>query len=457
MTTQALAFDPFTAHRQFARVPRHFGTATFQIGDTIISGAAEFLLPAAGHPIAAFHTETDLASHDFGRDLVIEGTVDHGSFRVECPHVYVRRPTPSCSNRGCSLVSPVNGPACIQYGAQRPVARATALLNNFDYTCGDAVSTDGGFTRIGTPLGLNAGDRHVTVRHRPDRAQLLPLVQAGILRSASLVEMAFETGPNESDDALLDFSVDVAALCTFAAGAAVSVAMLSLLDAKGALVRRVVPQPVVSRFRENDIVQDFLLPRLFSEAFGKYIRMKQAHAPWLKLASYCGSLEDSPFLEQKFASLIMALEYFMRNSLIERGQSERAVTTLDFPALVGATRRHLGWEIPKHYMAKHTIRLLRNAVMHGGELPMKDSTEFRLLFDKWRLFLLRRVLIRLGYSGKVLSPHKGWASSSDVANFREEHNSFTPADANAPDPWMQLARELREHQKRVDDHAHAEP
>lgn len=458
MTTQALTFDPFTTHRQFARVAPHCGTATFQLGGAMISGAAEFLLPAAGHAIIAFHTETDLASQDFGRDLVVEGTGDHGSFRIECPHVYVRRPTPSGSKRGCSLVSPVNGPARIQYGAQRPIARATALLNNFDYTCGDAVSTDtGGFTRIGTPLGLSAGDRHVTVRQRPDRAQLLPLVQAGILRSASLVEIAFEAGPKESDDALLGFSADVAALCAFAAGAAVSVAMLDLLDAEGALVRRLVPQPVTSRFRENDIVEDFLLPRLFSEAFGEYIRMKQAHAPWLKLASYCGSLEDPPFLEQKFASLIMGLEYFMRNSLIERGQPENAVTTLDFPALIGATRKHLGWKIPKHYMARHTIRLLRNAVIHGGEPPTKDSTEFRLLFDKWRLFLFRRVLIRLGYSGKVVSPHKGWASSSDAADFSEEHNSFMHADPNAPDPWMQLIRKLREHQMRADDHAHTMP
>ena len=33
------------------------------------------------------------------------------------------------------------------------------------------------------------------------------------------------------------------------------------------------------------------------------------------------------------------------------------------------------------------------------------------LFDKWRLFLLRRVLIRLGYTGEVESPHKGYAST----------------------------------------------
>jgi hypothetical protein len=48
----------------------------------------------------------------------------------------------------------------IQHGAQRPAGRVTAVLSNFDYTTGDAVSTaHGGFTRIDTPVGLKAGDR----------------------------------------------------------------------------------------------------------------------------------------------------------------------------------------------------------------------------------------------------------------------------------------------------------
>ena len=84
--------------------------------------------------------------------------------------------------------------------------------------------------------------------------------------------------------------------------------------------------------------------------------------------------------------------------------------------------------------------------MHGGELPTKNSAELRLLFDKWRLFLFRRVLIRLGYAGTVVSPHKGWASSSDVGNFSEEHNSFVPGDPNAPDPWSELVKKFHEQQ-----------
>lgn len=89
---------------------------------------------------------------------------------------------------------------------------------------------------------------------------------------------------------------------------------------------------------------------------------------------------------------------------------------------------------------------MRNAVVHGSAPPTADSAELRLLFDKWKLFLFRRVLIRLGYAGKVTSPHKGWALTSDVGDFSEEHNDFTPADPNAPDPWRELVRKFREQQ-----------
>jgi hypothetical protein len=326
------------------------------------------------------------------------------------------------------------------------VRRAVTLLNNFDFSWGDPVTHDGGSTVIDTPLDVVAGGRAITFRQRADRPQLLPLVQAGLLHSTSLVELAFDTREGESDDELLSFCADVAALCTFAAGTGVSVALLELLDGDGAAVRRIVPQPVSARFRDRQIVADRHLPQLFSEAFAEYRRMKQAHAPWNKLASYCASLEDAPFLEQKFASLVMAIEFFIRNSLIEAGQPEDQVTAFDFAGLISAGRRHLCWQVPKHYTTKETTRLLRNAVIHGGTLPTADNAEFRLLFDKWRLFLFRRVLIRVGYAGKVDSPHKGWASMSDVGDFSEEHNDFTPADSNAPDPLAEFVKKFHEQQ-----------
>ena len=141
----------------------------------------------------------------------------------------------------------------------------------------------------------------------------------------------------------------------------------------------------------------------------------------------------------------------MRCSRCERGQPEDAVRDLDLGDLIGAVRKDLAWDVPKHYMAKHTMRLLRNAVIHGGELPTTDGTEFRPLFDKWKLFFFRRVLMRVGYTGNVVSPHMGWASRSAVADFSEEHNLFTPADPK-DDPFMKFVRKVRE-QQNPSDHA----
>jgi len=271
------------------------------------------------------------------------------------------------------------------------------------------------------------------------------------------VEIAFDAHDGESDEVLLALAADAAALCTFAAGTGVSVAMLDLLDQEGALARRVVLQPVTARYRETEVVVDFQLSRLFSEAFAEYRRMKQAHAPWGKLASYCASLEDPPYLEQKFSSLITAVEFFIRNCLIEAGQAEDDITNLEFAKLIGAARKHLGWQIPKHYSTKETVRLVRNAVVHGSAPPTADSTELRLLFDKWKLFLFRRVLVRLGYAGRVASPHKGWASTSVVGDFSQEHNDFTPADPNGADPWRELVRRFREQQARAENKAPCSP
>jgi hypothetical protein len=63
------------------------------------------------------------------------------------------------------------------------------------------------------------------------------------------------------------------------------------MNEEGALARRIIPQPVTARYRDRDFIPDFLLPQLFPNAFVEFRRMKQAHAPWGKLASYCASIE----------------------------------------------------------------------------------------------------------------------------------------------------------------------
>ena len=299
-----------------------------------------------------------------------------------------------------------------------------------------------GVTRQGTPLRIDVNGRQIEFRWRPDHDGVLSLVRAHVLSSASLTEFSFEAHAQEGDDRqLMQFAVDVAAICTFARGASVTVAMLEMRDVEDVLVRRVLTQPVESKYRDHETVADEHLQRLFRETFSTYVAMRQSHRPWSKLPSYFGSIEDCPYLEQKFASLMMTLEFFMRNCLIEAGQSEDEVSSLTFHELIGATKHRLSWNVPKHYSVGQATRLLRNAVMHGGELPTKDNAEFRRQFDKWRLFLIRRVLVRLGYTGEVVSPFQGIESSSPVDDFSPDHNSFEPNGA-AADSWIRFYKEL---------------
>jgi hypothetical protein len=314
MTNEALSFPAITEHRQYARLPPHSGASTFRIEDMAVSGLAEFILPVDGQAVVAFRATTGVTSQDLGTDLVIEGDSEFGAFRIECPQCYVpHQINTHPDTSGWSLISPINRPVRVRYGSTRPVSKLSILLNNFDYTHGDALTSDTGFTVIGTPITANLGHHRITFRHHRHREHVLPLVEAGVLRSASLTEVICEVRPEHSDATLLEFGSDVAAVCTFAAGMLVSTAMFDLLDDEGAVVRRLIPQPVVSRYRDTRIIRDIHLPGFLRVAFGEYVKMKQTHAPWHKLAGYCGTLEDPLFLEQKFASLIMAVEFFTRN------------------------------------------------------------------------------------------------------------------------------------------------
>jgi hypothetical protein len=441
---QSVATERNALHRlqRFARLPLHVGRGTLQVDGVTVLGHAEFILPAEGNALVAFlgESRTLTLGGDFASDLVIQGAGTEGHFRIHCPQCYTRRPSAG-TDSGYSLISPVNRPVQVDYGSERQVRRCTVLLNNFDYGDGDARVTGAAVTRQGTPLRIDVNGRQVEFRWRPEHDEVLQLVRAHVLSSASLAEFCFEASAQEDDEQLMQFARDVAAICTVARGASVTIAMLEMRDGDDVVVRRVLPQAVQSQYRGHEVVADEHLQRLFRETFSNYVTMRQNHPPWSKLPSYVGSIEDCPYLEQKFASLMMALEFFMRNCLIEAGQSEDAVSSLTFHELIGATKSRLSWNVPKHYSVGQATRLLRNAVMHGGELPTKDNVEFRRQFDKWRLFLYRRVLVRLGYTGEVVSPFQGIESSSPVEDFSPEHNSFDPNGA-AADSWIRFCKEL---------------
>lgn len=92
-------------------------------------------------------------------------------------------------------------------------------------------------------------------------------------------------------------------------------------------------------------------------------------------------MQDLPYLEQKFAALMMAVEFFTRNSLLESGAAPVWVESLTFGNLLGESRKRLGWELPKHYeadiprMAEEDVAKVRHghrlfdALADGRERP----------------------------------------------------------------------------------------
>lgn len=426
--------------RHHARLPVHAGSAQMTVDGELIQGPAEFILPAESGLIVAVKSTAKL-TNDMAADLQVTGCHDGRVFTLNAPVCYTRRPGKD-QDTGWSLVSPINQPVAINYADTGSATQVRVILNNFDYDCGDAVITSNAFTRVGTPFTVQLTDRKATFSRRSDYSSVYPLLRAGLFRTASLTDCRFDV-LGGTDDELLMLAHDISSLLTIARGASVGVAMLELLDEHGQAVRRIVVQPVASKFRDDALVEDFYLSRLFDESFAEHVKMRRSALPWGKLPSYCGSPDDMPYIEQKFAALMMAIEFFMRMSLLEYGVPDDQVTALEWNELIGSARTKLGWDIPGHYTRREIARLVRNAVIHGNEVPIKDSTEFRLLFNKWRLFLFRRALIRLGYKGEVISPWKGVQESSRVDDFTEERNTFDQTEINSH-PFVQFVKYLKE-------------
>ena len=129
---------------------------------------------------------------------------------------------------------------------------------------------------------------------------------------------------------------------------------------------------------------------------------------WRRLPPLYAAIEDSPYLEQKYATLMMAVELFIRGSLIEGGHlSPAAAEDESLHDLIGLARGTLRWRVPKHYTKGERYLATRNAVAHGNPLP-SDVDQVRADFDKWKLFLLRRLFIRLGFDGEVEIGRASW-------------------------------------------------
>jgi len=409
-----------------SQIIEHFQRASGKhvVGPSEIEFAASCVVPAEGNCLLFLQNESGVRLNRlFGEGLTITGENADGSFELNCPRFYVEDTSPASEDPAWAIASPVNSQVGIKYGNPRPTASVTAIINNFDFEYGN-VSLGHEQTEL---LRIQGWGRTVEFVWREDHQRLKQLLNVGVLRTSALTTFSFAAWEGATEEDLSAFAYGIASLCGIVAQQHTGIPILTFLDKDGRVIKRLLNNAVESDFR-SDYCLRFLhfeggLPQVFAQCFDEHMKMLRSDL-WKRLPWLLAGIEDPPYLEQKSATLMAALELFIRSSLVEAGicSLEKASQTM-FPGLISAARKKLHWDIPPHYTQKERYRLLRNAVAHGGQLP-GEIKQVRHDFDKWRLFLLRRLLLRLGFNGEVASPEQGCASSSSVGDFTERHNSF---------------------------------
>ena len=363
--------------------------------------------------------------NNWGVNLKLVGSSDEGPFTLICPRYYVRVASALGERPGWAVASPVNEPAVVSYGNDRPIAKVEAVINNFDFDGGN-VGGDA-YNEASPMLRVVAAGKAVDFTWRSERTRLRQLADAGLIDAPAFVTFSFNAWPGASEKALLGFANSVSTLLAYVVGQHTGIPVVSFIDPAGHVVRRTLNDSVESAFRRSAAFPiahaDDALPMLFQQSFETHCQMQQSDL-WRRMPAYYASLEDPPYLEQKYATLTSAIELLIRNEAIEGGHfTPDEASRRHLPELIGFARATLRWNIPNHYTAAERYRKTRNAVGHGGVLP-DNPKQTRADFDKWKLFLCRRLLMRLGFSGRIASPHFGCAGSSAVDDFSEEHNSF---------------------------------
>lgn len=411
-----------------APLPLHRGRGHLEGLSGRVEGEVEFLVPVGGSAVIALcqpHPEfLGLLTLERAR---VSGELGGQAFRMTCSTSGIHSTTTSADLSQWALVAQLNGPIVIGYGETRAFRTVRARLNNFDYAHGDVDehAPSSRHQRIGRELTVTAAGRRVTFRWAPDHDSVLTLLETRLVRSASVIEFSFEAWDEASEGELMSFADEVATAGAFVAGQLTNLMMLELLDEAGQVSKRIVPQPVVSPFTSRRVLSDEQIPRFFEECFSMHESMRRDDR-WRKLSSYCGTVEACPTLEQKFMSVAIALEFLMRNSLIDEGLSTETVEDMKLGGLINRVRKMKGWRLPRHYEDEDRWRLLRNAVAHGNERPgtvTKDNAAFRQEFDKLKLLLYRLALLQLGYRGDVLAAGEG-RHESRVDDFSEDRNTF---------------------------------
>lgn len=417
-----------TANSPLAKIMKAINAekSKLEVADTVFH--AKFFVPCTGNCVILLTNDSNQQlSNNFGKDLVVDGDSSDGSFRMVCPEYYVKVSQELRDKSSWAVIQPCNFPVEIQYGEPRPCSRVVAQINNFDFPYGHN-SCEGS-----TPtkqIRVKGAGRDIEFCWRPERIHLRQLLDSEQIRSTSLVSFAFEATPSDTRDGILKMVHNIAGLCGIVMQQHTGTPVVEFIDHLGKPITRLLFDVVESKFDDRCILPVMHLPedglsQLFRQCFDNYVQLRESD-DWKTLPYVIAVLEDAPYLEQKYIALMCAIEMFIRNSLVEKNICTRAnAKKKQLNTLVNAARGPLRWDIPTFYTARDYYYRLRTAVAHGNRmLEGTDSHSVRLEFEKWRLFLIRRLLIRLGYTGRVNCAHRGSASTSAVNDFSQDQNSW---------------------------------
>jgi hypothetical protein len=199
---------------QFAQMARRVRQANGNPEPAPAEFAADFFVPSSGNCriFLRWAGESEL-SRNFGEGMTVTGDSAEGPFRLEVPRYYVEVASDGRERPGWAVASIINGMATVSYGEPRPIAKVTALINNFDFDHGN-VGEDGN-DEHGPILRVEAAGKTVDFAWRSQRVQLRRLVDAGLMGTTAFVTFAFNAWDGACEQELATFAHNVASLCSY--------------------------------------------------------------------------------------------------------------------------------------------------------------------------------------------------------------------------------------------------
>lgn len=160
---------------------------------------ASCLVPATGNCLIFLRNQLGVRlNRVFGEGLTVKGESADGRFELICPQFYVEATSSSGEEPAWAIASPVNCMATIFYEEPRPIARITAIINNFDFEYGNW-PTDTNQPQREKILRVEASGRTVDFTRRENHGALRHLLDVGLLHSTSLVTFSSDAWEGASE------------------------------------------------------------------------------------------------------------------------------------------------------------------------------------------------------------------------------------------------------------------